>query len=251
MNNIQDYSLFHKFIETYSPSGFIDINRDDFLITEMEKRMENNDQFFFVGDLIQMKILFTSKGSSKIIGVEPENITPYHFFEATHPDDIERHSLGRNQLFKMAQELFIAQKGDALLSSNFRILCTDGKYKCLLFQCYLFYSGTPTKTVYVIQVHTNVDWCKKIQKENHYYAGNDLSLFIYPDEKFLQIGSIFTKRDFEIIKLIESGLNSEQIAEKLFLSHYTINAHRANILKKTNKSHISELIYDLNERGLL
>ena len=81
MDNNQDYSLFHKFNETYSPSGFIDINRDDFLITEMEKRMENNDQFFFVGDLIQMKILFTSKGSSKIIGVEPENITPYHFLK--------------------------------------------------------------------------------------------------------------------------------------------------------------------------
>lgn len=104
----------------------------------MDKRMENNNQFFFVADLIQMKILFTSKGSIKMIGVEPENVTPYHFFEATHPEDIERHSLGRTQLFKMAQELFIAQNGSALESSNFRILCADGKYKCLLFQFIYF-----------------------------------------------------------------------------------------------------------------
>jgi len=251
MENNQDYSLFHKFNETYSSTGFIGINRDDSLITEMEKRLENNSQFFFVADLIQMKILFTSKGSIKMIGVEPENVTPYHFFEATHPEDIERHSLGRTQLFKMAQELFIAQNGSALASSNFRILCADGKYKCLLFQCYLFYSEKPTKTVYVIQVHTNVDWCKKIQKENHYYAGNDLSLFRYPDEKFLQIGSVFTKREFEIIKLIQLGFTTEQLAEKLFVSANTVNVHRGNILKKSGKTRFTELIYELRAQGRL
>lgn len=251
MSNNQDYSLFHKFIETYLPTSFIEINRDDSLITEMEKRMENNNQFFFVGDLIQMKILFTSKGSTNIIGIEPENITPYHFFEATHPDDIERHSIGRTQLFKMAQELFIAQNGSALVSSNFRILCKDGKYKCLLFQCYLSYSKTPKETVYVIQVHTNVDWCKKIKKENHYYVGNDLSYFRYPDEKLLQIGSIFTKREFEIIKLIELGFSTEQLAEKLFVSSNTVNVHRGNILKKSGKTRFTELIYDLTKKGIL
>lgn len=251
MYSTQDYSPFHKFIEKFSPTGFKGINCDDSLVTELEKMMENNNQFFFVGDVIQMKILFTSKGSCKMIGVENENITPYHFFDATHPEDIHRHSLGRTQLFKMAQEIFIAQNGSALVSSNFRILCTDGKYKCLLFQCYMFYSETPTKTVYVIQVHTNVDWCEKIKKANHYYAGNDLSYFQYPDEKLLRIGCIYTKREFEIIKLIGSGLSSEQIAEKLFVSSYTINSHRANILKKSTKTSISELIYELREQGML
>ncbi len=186
-----------------------------------------------------------------MIGVEPEKVTPYHFFEATHPDDIERHSLGRTQLFKMAQELFIAQKGFALLSSNFRILCTHEKYKCLLFQCFMFYSETPVKTVYIIQVHTNVDWCKKIKKENHFYAGNDLAYFKYPDEKLMQIGSIFTKREFEIIKLIQLGFSTEQLAEKLFVSTNTVNVHRGNILKKSGKARFTELIYDLKDQGIL
>ena len=46
----------------------------------------------------------------------------------------------------------------------------------------------------------------------------------------------FQIREFEIIKLIESGLSSEQIAEKLFMSRYTVNTHRRNILEKTGKS---------------
>jgi hypothetical protein len=247
----QTYSLFHKFNETYSSNGFNEINPDDPLMQDLELMMENNNQFFFVCDLIQMRILFTSKRSTQMIGIEPENVTPYHFFEATHPDDIHRHSLGRTQLFKIAQELFIAKKGNTLASTNFKILCADGKFKCLLFQCYLFYSETPVKTVYVIQVHTDVDWCKDLKKQFHYYSGTDLSLFKYPDEELLQIGNIYTKREFEIIKLIELGLSSEQIAEKIFVSPNTLNAHRANILKKSGKTRISELIYDMMEQGML
>ena len=247
----QDYSLFHKFIENYSSNGFNAVNSIDLLMHDLELMMEKNNQFFFVGDVIQMKILYCSKRSFQVIGIAPENITPYHFFDATHPDDIQRHSLGRTQLFKMAQELFIVKKGSALVSSNFRILCADGKYKCLLFQCYLFYSETPVKTVYLIQVHTDVDWCQKLKKHFHYYSGSDLSLFKYPNEELMQIGNIYTKREFEIIKLIELGLNSEQIAEKLYLSHFTVNAHRANILKKSNRANMSELIHDLNANGLL
>jgi DNA-binding CsgD family transcriptional regulator len=65
------------------------------------------------------------------------------------------------------------------------------------------------------------------------------------------MGNIFTKREFEIIKLIGSGLSSEEIADKIFLSVHTVNTHRRNILEKSGKETISELIYDLMERGVL
>lgn len=245
-----DYDLFFNFIETFSPMGFMKINSGDSRIVELENSLKNNNQFFFVGDIIQFKILFTSKGSSPMIGVCPEDLTPYHFFEVTHPDDMERYSLARAKVFKLAQDLFIARKGNALFSTNIRIRGTEGNYKCLLFQCYLFYSETPIKTVYIIQVHTDVDNYKKHKNGCHYYSGNDLSLFKYPDEELLQIGCIYTKREFEIIKLIEFGLSSEQIAEKLFVSLNTVNVHRGNILKKSGKTRISELIYDLMEQGM-
>jgi DNA-binding CsgD family transcriptional regulator len=251
MDNNQDYSLFYKFIEKYSPTGFNGINRDDSLIIELEKMMENNDQFFFVGDVIHFKVLFTSKRSFQMIGVGPENVIPHLFFEATHAEDIQRYSLARAKLIRSAQEFFIAGKGSTLLSSNLKTMSVDGKYKCLLFQCYLFYSDTPVKTVYMLQIHTNVDWCKKIKKEPHYYLGNDLSNFRYPDEELLRIGSIYTKREFEIISLIEMGFNTEQIAEKLFLSTNTVNAHRGNILKKSGKARVSELIYELMKQGVI
>ncbi len=251
MDTNQDYYLFHKFIETYLPKGFNGIDSNDPLMVEMEHMMEKNNQYFFIGDVLQGKIIFTSKRSIDIIGVESTELTPYHGIEASHPDEVYRNTKGWATLICKANDILVSKSESALLSVNMKMLNPKGTYSEILFQCYLFYSEIPHKTVYDLQIHTNIDKFKMKKHGYHYYTGNDLSYFKYPDEELLNIGNIFTKREFEIIKLIESGLNSEQIAEKLFLSHYTINSHRANILKKSDKAHISELIYDLNERGIL
>jgi DNA-binding CsgD family transcriptional regulator len=251
VNNPQGYNLFFKFVETYLPVGFKEINSNDLLILELEKMMEKNNQFIYIADAIQMKVLFTSKRSAEMIGVDPADVTPYYFMEATHPDDIQRLNLGRTKLIKMAQDIFIAGKGSALLSTDFKIRVPGGGYSHFLLQNYLFYASAPYKTVYFLKIHTNIDWCKKIKHGYHYYIGNDMSYFRYPDEEMLQMGNVFSTREFEIIRLIESGLSSEQIAKKLFLSQYTVNTHRRNILTKTGKKTISDLIYELKERGVL
>jgi DNA-binding CsgD family transcriptional regulator len=251
INNSQSYSLFLKFIETYGPVGFNKINSDDPLMVELEKMMEINDQFFYVADIIQMKVIFTSKRSKQMTGVEPADVTPYYFMEATHPDDIQRLNLGRAKIIKMAQDLFIAKEGFALLSTNFKIRNSTGGYTQFLIQNYLYYTSIPYNTVFFLKIHTNIDWSKKIKHGYHYYIGKDMSFFRYPDEEFLNMGNVFSDREFEIIRLIESGLNSDQIAEKLFLSVFTVHTHRRNILTKTGKKTISDLIYELKERGVL
>ena len=212
---------------------------------------ENNNQYFFIGDVLQGKIIFTSKRSIDIIGVDPDELTPYHGVEATHPNEVYRNTNGWSKLISLANDIFAAKTGNSLLSVNMKMRNPKGTYSEILFQCYLFYSEIPHKTVYDLQIHTNIDGFKVKKYGYHYYVGNDLSYFRYPDEELLQLGNIYTKREFEIIKLIESGLNTEQIADKLFLSHYTVNAHRANILKKSGKVHISELIFELMEKGML
>ena len=193
------YSLFFKFIDTFSPTGFKGIDPDDPLLLVLEEMMKCNNQFFFVADLIQVKLLFTSKRSVEMIGINPVDVTPFHFFEATHPDDIHRHSLGRSKLFGLAQGLYIAEKGNVLLSTNLRLRNPVGEYPNILIQCYLFYTLMPIKTVYEIQVHTNIEWFKKIKHGYHYYVGNNFSYFRFPDEEMLNLGNILSDREFELL----------------------------------------------------
>jgi len=251
IKDYRQYHLFFEFIETYSVVGFKGIDRNDSLVLALEEMMKNNNQFLCVFDMIHMKIEFTSQGSLQLLGIKPEDLSPYHFKEATHPDDLKRNELGIAKLFKEAHELFVAKKGDMLVSTNFRFRNHTGNYSNQLVQCYLFYSPPPNDSAYLININTDIDWFKKMKHGFHYYLGNDLTYFRYPDEELLMEGNIFSDREFQILRLIQEGLESEQIAEKLFLSKHTINTHRKNILRKSGKAYISELIYHLQEQGLL
>jgi len=51
------------------------------------------------------------------------------------------------------------------------------------------------------------------------------------EDSFLKQFNI-TKREFEILALIKINLTNQQIANKLFLSVYTVETHRKNIMQK-------------------
>ncbi|MEI7727330.1 MAG: helix-turn-helix transcriptional regulator [Bacteroidota bacterium] len=248
---VPQYDLFFKFIETYAPVGYQGIDRDDPLIVDLEKLTEQNNQFFFIGDVIESKVIWASKRSHEMIGIRPENLTAYHFMEATHPEDYNKHSLGRAKMYSMGNDFFVAEKGKGLLSINIRIRNLYGEYPDLLFQLYFFYHTIPYKSTFLFTIITNIESFKKRKHGYHYYVGHDLTNFRYPDEELLALGVPFSDHEFEIIKLIASGLNSEQIAEKKFLSIHTVNTHRKNILSKAGEQTMGGLIFKLMKQGLL
>jgi DNA-binding NarL/FixJ family response regulator len=123
-------------------------------------------------------------------------------------------------------------------------------FNCLC-QAYFFYSPIPQSAVYLLQVISNVDHFEMRKRGFHHYKGKDLSYFRFPDQELLDLGPAFSSRELEILKLIESGMSSKEIADKLFLSVHTVNTHRRNILDGCGKCNISNLIYELKEQGLL
>jgi DNA-binding NarL/FixJ family response regulator len=59
-----------------------------------------------------------------------------------------------------------------------------------------------------------------------------------------------TKREMEILQLIKNNYTNQQIAEKLFLSIYTIETHRKNIMQKLNLKSPSALMKFIIEYNL-
>jgi DNA-binding CsgD family transcriptional regulator len=251
MSIIDNYSLFFEFIETFISGGFLNVDTDSSIVRKIEQMMAANNQFFFVGDLILFRILYTSKRCMEMIGVEPANLDTLVMFAKTHPEDIDRHNVGRTKLFNFGHQVFVDKGKPSLLSSNFRFENASGGFTNTLIQCYVFYSEIPYKTSFVVQIMTDISWFKKINHGYHFYVGNDLSLFRYPDEDILLKGRIFTDTEFRILKLIASGSTTEEAAERLFLSPHTISTHRRNILKKTKKKTTNELISELKASGFL
>jgi DNA-binding CsgD family transcriptional regulator len=256
VNNItakyEDYSLFYKFFLTYSEVDFKRINPNNPLIKELDSYMDPNKKLFYIADVVLLDIKFISKGVKSMFGIDQDKVSLGFFLTTTHPDDLKRHHLARSKLISVAQELYIQKSGTKIISINVRGRIPGSmEYADYLYQCFIFYSKIPYESTFLILVITNVSGFGNIHKGFHYYIGNDPKVFRYPDKKLLSTGSIFSHTEFDIIELIEQGLSTKEIAERLFRSPLTINTHRSNIIKKAGKSSITEVIRDLKAKGLL
>lgn len=52
------------------------------------------------------------------------------------------------------------------------------------------------------------------------------------DKDFFSMKKLLTKREVEILKALKKGYTSEQVAQELCLSYYTVETHRKNINQK-------------------
>jgi two-component system, NarL family, response regulator DegU len=59
-----------------------------------------------------------------------------------------------------------------------------------------------------------------------------------------------TGREKEVLKEIVDGLSNKEIAEKLYISPRTVDAHRANIMEKLKVKNAVELIKVVMEKGI-
>ena len=62
---------------------------------------------------------------------------------------------------------------------------------------------------------------------------------------------ILTRREKEILELIAEGYTSLQVAGKIFLSQFTVDTHRKNLLAKLNVKNTASLIRLAVEQKLI
>jgi DNA-binding NarL/FixJ family response regulator len=62
---------------------------------------------------------------------------------------------------------------------------------------------------------------------------------------------VLTRREKEVLELIAEGYTNPQIAEKIFLSQFTVDTHRKNLLAKLNVKNTASLIRLAVEQKLI
>lgn len=60
-----------------------------------------------------------------------------------------------------------------------------------------------------------------------------------------------TNREKQILNLISNGFSNTEIAEDLFISHYTVETHRKNIIRKMGKRNIYQVLRYAFTKGIL
>lgn len=64
-------------------------------------------------------------------------------------------------------------------------------------------------------------------------------------------GDRLTTREREVLQLLAEGLTAKEIARRLDISAYTVDAHRSRIMRKLQISSIGELVRYAMRRGLI
>lgn len=87
------------------------------------------------------------------------------------------------------------------------------------------------------------------KKSNGYHAHHNGSQPTLKDN--FQKRLCLSKREQEILVLISKGLTSQRIGTKLFISKYTVETHRKNILRKLELNSSTELVKFAIQQGLV
>jgi LuxR family transcriptional regulator, maltose regulon positive regulatory protein len=85
------------------------------------------------------------------------------------------------------------------------------------------------------------------------YADKLLAAFssLSPNRPTTQSSNLLTCRELEILRLIAEGLTNEQIANRLYLSLYTVKAHARNIFSKLNATNRTQATTRARELGIM
>ena len=90
-----------------------------------------------------------------------------------------------------------------------------------------------------------------VQDGGIYFSGEaGLALAEYQKSAKTEL-PVLTPREKEILELIAEGFTNPQIAEKIFLSQFTVDSHRKNLLAKLNVKNTATLIKYAVEHKLI
>jgi len=94
-----------------------------------------------------------------------------------------------------------------------------------------------------------VEGIKTVNNGEKFFSKEVSGIFYDSFRKEKDENTFLTSREIEIIKLIAQELTSQEIADKLFLSHFTVDTHRRNIINKLGVKNTAGLIRYAYENG--
>lgn len=77
-----------------------------------------------------------------------------------------------------------------------------------------------------------------------------LKKFKFSKDQSIKLPETLTKRQINILKLVSQGFSSQEIAEKLDISYYTVTTHIKNIYGKLQVNSRTEAIFEAKNLGL-
>lgn len=206
--------------------------------------LKENKSYIYNGGVAEA-LGIGDKGSMKNIN----SIWEEDIFDRIHPEDLMKKHTLELQFFHLLKSMPVDERPDYYVRSEMRMKNKDGKY--VNIQHRMFYvSGCIVGNLWLSLCLYNFSEARAEHGLSDGVIINSATgEVLQPDRN--KCSNILTKREKEILSLIEKGKMSKDIADILSISIYTISRHRQNILEKLRVKNSLEACRVANLMGLL
>lgn len=212
----------------------------------------NNSCIFLVE--YNCKYLYASPNFSTFFGYDVSKLNDFseeddYLGERIHPDDYEIFSAVQKRLVSFWYEQPASERKDYKHIYEFRVLYANDEYVKVISQHQVLEvdeHDNPHIILGVVDLSPDTVFDGVKFRLVNVKTGNVIP-FPVMDNPTVNL----SKREIEILKMINHGMLSKEISEKLSISIHTVNGHRQNILQKTNMDNAIEAINYAKKLGLL
>ena len=192
--------------------------------------LQNNRSYVYSGKLADELNIFQNKNKKEI-----ETIWEEELFDRLHPDDVLQKHILELEFFQFIKNIPYESRKNFCVVSHLRIL--DSKNPTSLIHKMFYFSNSDHANIEFALCLYHFDFSKY-----EFYTGMIINTAngCVIEQKASDSSSFLSTRQKEILKMIRDGKRSKEIAVCLFISIYTVNRHRQNIVEKMRVANTME-----------
>ncbi|WP_228376397.1 LuxR C-terminal-related transcriptional regulator [Chryseobacterium sp. JAH] len=221
---------------------------------DIYKRLLNifhaGDCYYYVFSMYTAELEVVSENIKEILGYESQDFSVKFMMEIMHPDDKPYFLNFEYRVVEFFKSLPFDKVPFYKVQYDLRLKKKDGNYMRILHQAVQV--DYDEKNYYrTLSLDTDITHIKPEGAPCFSLIGLDgePSYYNIQDHFFTKSFDLFTKREREVLKAIIEGKTSQQIADELLISYFTINAHRRNIMEKAEVKTPLELVRKTLKEG--
>jgi DNA-binding CsgD family transcriptional regulator len=189
-------------------------------------------------------------GYNRVEDIEEDDMALFH--KIIHPDDLPFVLDTENKAHTFFNNLPASEKKNYKMVYDFRVKNTSGIYLRFIHQFAVLEQDSIGKSWLVLIITDLIsERALSVPLQRRMINIKTGKLCLFNDDSNFKSDKFLTNREVEVLRLISQGLDSQSIANKLFISVNTVNNHRQKILSKTGTENTTQALLYAKKIGII